>query len=161
MINEQLMEKVGKDLESIVARDRKARETLDQVKQVAGMGRTIHYNVKIVICAAVLVGLYCLWNVFFRYEDFTIYWIVAIYAYICFVTSLPRLFRMQFRIPDQYELMHLNTLLHQNAIMYCDTDTEKKWVRYRIECKWYGDIRLHVYVGERIAKETDKEKSLP
>ena len=118
MINEQLMEKVGKDLESIVAGDRKARETLDQVKQVAGMGRTIHYNVKIVICAAALVGLYCLWNVFFRYEDFTIYWIVAIYAYICFVTSLPRLFRMQFRIPDQYELMHLNTLLHQNASMY-------------------------------------------
>ena len=107
MINEQLMEKVGKDLESIVAGDRKARETMDQVKQVAGMGRTIHYNVKIVICAAALVGLYCLWNVFFRYEDFTIYWIVAIYAYICFVTSLPRLFRMQFRIPDQYELNYM------------------------------------------------------
>lgn len=103
------------------------------------MGRTIHYNVKIVICAAILVGLYCLWNVFFRYEDFTAYWIVAIYTYICFLISLPRLFRMQFHIPEQYELMYLNALLHKNTIMYCDTDIEKKWIQYHIECKWYGE----------------------
>ena len=104
MINEQLMEKIGKDRNNIVAGDKKARETLDQVKRVAGMGRRIHYNVKIVTCAAVLVGFYCLWNVFFRFEDFTAYWIVAIYTYICFLTSLPWLFRMQFQSVDGTEI---------------------------------------------------------
>lgn len=149
MVNTKLSERISNDLDNIVAEDRKARNILDQIKQVSMQGKRIHHTARFVIIMTVFVGIYCLGNILFRFNEFTNWWLMAIYVYISFITSLPHIFRTQFHIPDQYDLLHLNLVLLKNPIILNEADSEKRLVRYQIECKWYGEIHIHVRVSEK------------